>query len=45
MTRIGVMSDSHGIVPKQVYSFFKDVDVILHAGDIGSSDVLDEMRK
>lgn len=44
MTKIGVMSDSHGLVPKQVYSFFKDVDVILHAGDIGGSDVLNELR-
>lgn len=45
MTRIGVMSDSHGIVPKQVYNFFKDVDVILHAGDIGSKEVLNTLRQ
>lgn len=44
MTKVGVMSDSHGIVPKQIYSFFKDVDVILHAGDIGSVEVLNELR-
>lgn len=45
MTRIGVMSDSHGIVPKQIYTFFKDVDIILHAGDIGSIEVLKELRQ
>lgn len=44
MTKIGVLSDTHGILPKQVYSFFKDVDLVLHAGDIGSSDVLDELK-
>ncbi len=44
MTKVGVMSDSHGIVPKQIYSFFKDVDVILHAGDIGSIEVIKELR-
>ncbi len=44
MTKVGVMSDSHGIVPKQIYSFFKDVDVILHAGDIGSIEVIQELR-
>ena len=44
MTKIGVMSDTHSLVPKQVYSFFEDVDLILHCGDIGSSDVLCELR-
>ncbi len=44
MKRIGVMSDTHGFVPKQVYEFFKNVDLIIHCGDIGSSDVLDELR-
>ena len=44
MTRVGIMSDSHGLVPKQVYTFFKDVDIILHAGDIGGVEVLNELR-
>ena len=44
MKRIGVMSDSHGRVPKQVYEFFKDTDIILHCGDIGSDEVLEELR-
>ena len=44
MKRIGIMSDTHGIVPRQVYDFFKDVDLIIHCGDIGSGDVLDELR-
>ncbi|MDR1726300.1 MAG: YfcE family phosphodiesterase [Bacteroidales bacterium] len=44
MIRAGIMSDSHGTLPKQVYTFFEDVDVILHAGDIGSADVLLELQ-
>ncbi|MFA7081394.1 MAG: metallophosphoesterase family protein [Bacteroidales bacterium] len=44
MKRIGLLSDTHGMVPKQVYTFFKDVDIILHAGDIGSTDVLEELK-
>ncbi len=44
MTKIGVMSDSHSLIPKQIYSFFEDVDLILHCGDIGSSDALCELR-
>ena len=45
MKRIGLLSDTHGMVPKQVYTFFKDVDIILHAGDIGSTDVLEELKQ
>lgn len=45
MVKIGVMSDSHGRVPQQIYSFFKDVDIIIHAGDIGGKHVLDELRE
>jgi putative phosphoesterase len=44
MTKIGLISDTHALVPKQVYKFFKDVDIILHAGDIGSQDVLLELE-
>lgn len=43
MKRIGVLSDTHGIVPPQVYTFFKDCDELWHAGDIGPG-VLDELR-
>lgn len=43
MKRIGVLSDTHGTVPSQVYSFFKDCDELWHAGDIGPG-VLDELR-
>ncbi len=35
MKKIGIISDTHGTIIPQVYSFFKDVDEIWHAGDIG----------
>jgi putative phosphoesterase len=44
MKRIGILSDTHGIVPNQVYDFFKDCDEIWHAGDIGSMDALIELQ-
>mgnify|MGYP002344503123 CR=1 FL=1 len=44
MKKIGVLSDTHGYLPKEVYEFFKDVDLIIHAGDIGSEEVLDELQ-
>lgn len=35
MKRIGVISDTHGHLPQQIYTFFHDCDEIWHAGDIG----------
>ena len=36
MTRIGLISDTHGYIPPRVSVFFKDCDEIWHAGDIGN---------
>ena len=44
MTRIGVLSDTHGLLDKRVLEHFKDVDEIWHAGDIGSDEVLRKLR-
>lgn len=38
--KIGVLSDTHGYVPQQVFAFFKDCDELWHAGDMGP-DVLE----
>lgn len=43
MKRIGVLSDTHGVVAPQVYSFFRNCDELWHAGDLGPG-VLDELR-
>ncbi len=43
MKRIGVLSDTHGVLAPQVFEFFKDCDELWHAGDIGPG-VLDELR-
>ena len=45
MTRIGVLSDTHGLLDKRVLEHFKEVDEIWHAGDIGSEDVLRRLRE
>ena len=47
---IGVISDTHiperaSKIPENVFNTFKDVDMILHAGDLVSYDVLDELEK
>jgi putative phosphoesterase len=45
MTKIGLLSDTHGYVDPKIYSYFADVDEIWHAGDIGDIAVIDELRK
>jgi hypothetical protein len=41
---IGVISDTHGLVRKEVFSALDGVDLILHAGDIGGMDVIAELE-
>ena len=42
--RIGVISDTHGLLRPEVHDAFANVDHILHAGDIGGEDVLEELK-
>jgi uncharacterized protein len=38
--RLGVISDTHGVLPEDVFDAFERVDHILHAGDVGDADIL-----
>ncbi len=38
--KIGIISDTHGLLSNKVFDIFTDVEFIIHAGDIGSLDVL-----
>ena len=42
---IGVISDTHGRIPPGVLNAFHEVDLIIHAGDIGEQTVLDNLSK
>jgi putative phosphoesterase len=42
--RLGVLSDTHGRLVPQVFEVFGEVDHILHAGDLGSIDLLIELE-
>lgn len=44
MTKIGLMSDTHGFVDPKIYEYFKEVDEIWHAGDVGSLEVIEKLR-
>ena len=41
MTKIGVLSDTHGYIDDPLLSFFDSCDQIWHAGDFGSMEVAD----
>ena len=43
MTKIGLLSDTHGWLNPAIYDFFKDCDEIWHAGDIGDYDITIEL--
>jgi hypothetical protein len=42
--RIGLISDTHGLLRNEVYAAFEGVDEILHAGDVGDPAILDELE-
>ena len=41
--RLGIISDTHGLLRAEVHDVFKEVDRILHAGDVGDASILDEL--
>ena len=48
--RIGLIADTHypqrlAALPNTIFAAFKDVDLILHAGDVGSLEVLDKLSE
>ncbi len=45
MTKIGLLSDTHGLLDKRVFEHFEPCDEIWHAGDIGSAEVLRALRE
>ena len=45
MRRIGVISDTHGLLRPQALAALRGCDPIIHAGDVGSPDILDALRR
>ncbi len=42
--RLGIISDTHGLLRPEVFDVFRGVDRILHAGDIGAAELLTELE-
>ncbi|HNP96074.1 MAG TPA: metallophosphoesterase family protein [Cyclobacteriaceae bacterium] len=43
--KIGLLSDTHGFLDPKILEYFKDVDEIWHAGDIGDIAVIETLEK
>lgn len=41
--RLGILADTHGLLRAEVREVFREVDRILHAGDVGEDAILDEL--
>ena len=42
--RLGVISDTHGLLRPEVFEVFREVDHILHGGDVGPPEILAELE-
>src|SRR6266852_6240630 len=43
--RIGLISDTHGLLRKEAVEALRGSEVIIHAGDVGKPEILEELRK
>jgi putative phosphoesterase len=43
-TTLGVISDTHGLVRPEALAALRGCDALVHAGDVGKPEVLDELR-
>lgn len=44
MTKIGLISDTHGYLDDLIFDYLKDCDEIWHAGDFGSIELIDKLK-
>lgn len=42
-TRVGVLSDTHGLLRPELLEWYRGVDLILHAGDVGDPQILTDL--
>jgi len=44
MARVGLISDTHGLLRPEAAGFLRGSDFIVHAGDIGDTEVIEALR-
>lgn len=45
MRKVALISDTHGYIDEKMLKYLREADEIWHAGDIGSDNVLETLRK
>ena len=45
MMKIAVLSDTHGLLRPEVIKVIGECDAVLHAGDINSQKIVDQMKE
>jgi putative phosphoesterase len=45
MTRVGLISDTHGLLRTSAVEFLRGCDHIIHGGDIGRPEILEELAR
>lgn len=45
MIKVGLISDTHSYLDRQVLDYFEDRDEIWHAGDFGTMEVADQLKE
>lgn len=45
MKRVAILSDTHGLLRDEVKEELKQADVIIHAGDINTQTIVDELKR
>ncbi len=43
--RIGLISDTHGLLRKEAVEALRGSEMIIHAGDVGKPEILEDLRK
>lgn len=43
--KIGILSDTHGYIDDQILSHLSDCEHIIHAGDFGSEEVINQLKQ
>ena len=44
MKKVGIISDTHGLLRPEILEILKGCDCILHAGDVNKPEILDTLR-
>ena len=45
MTLLGVISDTHGLLRREALDVLRGSELIIHAGDVGNSEILERLRE